>query len=150
MSIGHTIHDLQDIRNFIFAGRAVFTLVSKISKNRITYKLSGVQSSNNDVVFVRVKSNDNHWIYLGTIFNKKNFVLSRKSKITQEAPSAKGIMWLVKVIVEKRQELLDKIEFWHEGKCGKCGRKLTVPESIKLGLGPQCKGEVLYDSEHQR
>ena len=29
----------------------------------------------------------------------------------------------------------------HEGKCGKCGRPLTVPESVKTGLGPICSGK---------
>jgi hypothetical protein len=26
----------------------------------------------------------------------------------------------------------------HEGKCGRCGRTLTVPESIESGFGPEC------------
>lgn len=26
----------------------------------------------------------------------------------------------------------------HEGKCGRCGRKLTVPASIESGIGPEC------------
>jgi hypothetical protein len=26
----------------------------------------------------------------------------------------------------------------HEGKCGRCGRKLTVPSSIDNGIGPEC------------
>ena len=26
----------------------------------------------------------------------------------------------------------------HSGCCGRCGRKLTVPESIDTGLGPVC------------
>jgi hypothetical protein len=29
-------------------------------------------------------------------------------------------------------------EVWHEGKCGKCGRALTVPSSILTGIGPEC------------
>jgi len=32
------------------------------------------------------------------------------------------------------------LNFFHEGKCGKCGRKLTTPESIKNGFGPTCLG----------
>jgi hypothetical protein len=32
----------------------------------------------------------------------------------------------------------DKLEVWHEGRCGRCGRRLTVPESIESGLGPEC------------
>lgn len=26
----------------------------------------------------------------------------------------------------------------HEGRCGRCGRRLTVPSSIEYGLGPVC------------
>ena len=26
----------------------------------------------------------------------------------------------------------------HEGKCGRCGRKLTTPESCLRGIGPEC------------
>ena len=26
----------------------------------------------------------------------------------------------------------------HEGRCGRCGRPLTVPESIDRGIGPEC------------
>jgi hypothetical protein len=26
----------------------------------------------------------------------------------------------------------------HNGSCGRCGRKLTVPTSIKAGIGPEC------------
>jgi hypothetical protein len=27
----------------------------------------------------------------------------------------------------------------HEGMCGRCGRLLTVPESIETGIGPECR-----------
>jgi hypothetical protein len=30
------------------------------------------------------------------------------------------------------------LEFWHEGRCGRCGRRLTVPDSIASGYGPEC------------
>lgn len=26
----------------------------------------------------------------------------------------------------------------HEGRCGRCGRKLTTPESVERGIGPEC------------
>jgi hypothetical protein len=32
------------------------------------------------------------------------------------------------------------VEVWHEGHCMRCGRALTVPESISTGLGPVCAG----------
>jgi hypothetical protein len=30
------------------------------------------------------------------------------------------------------------IEIWHQGRCGKCGKVLTVPKSIESGFGPEC------------
>jgi hypothetical protein len=30
----------------------------------------------------------------------------------------------------------------HEGKCGRCGRPLTVPESLELGIGPDCANQM--------
>jgi hypothetical protein len=33
---------------------------------------------------------------------------------------------------------MPNLEIWHEGRCGRCGRKLTVPESIHNGYGPEC------------
>lgn len=30
----------------------------------------------------------------------------------------------------------------HMGKCGRCGRPLTVPESIDLGIGPDCADQM--------
>ena len=35
------------------------------------------------------------------------------------------------------------LEVWHEGRCGRCNRALTVPESIASGIGPECAKHVL-------
>ncbi len=34
------------------------------------------------------------------------------------------------------------IEYLYEGKCRRCNRTLTVPESIESGIGPVCAGKV--------
>lgn len=34
-------------------------------------------------------------------------------------------------------------QFLQSGKCSRCGRKLTTPESIKRGMGPECAGKGL-------
>ena len=30
----------------------------------------------------------------------------------------------------------------HEGRCGRCGRPLTVPESLEVGIGPDCAEQM--------
>ena len=37
-----------------------------------------------------------------------------------------------------RGVLPEALRVLHHGRCGRCGRKLTTPESIRLGLGPVC------------
>ena len=34
------------------------------------------------------------------------------------------------------------VEWMQEGRCMKCGRKLTTPESLKAGIGPVCAGRA--------
>lgn len=38
-------------------------------------------------------------------------------------------------------------EFWHSGRCSKCGRELTDPVSIENGLGPVCGSRTMKASE---
>lgn len=37
---------------------------------------------------------------------------------------------------------IDGCEIWHNGRCSRCGRLLTVPESIAKGIGPECENRV--------
>jgi hypothetical protein len=39
-------------------------------------------------------------------------------------------------------ELPKGLKVHHEGRCCRCGRKLTVPESIETGLGPECASRL--------
>lgn len=34
----------------------------------------------------------------------------------------------------------------HAGKCGRCNRKLTNPESLATGIGPECAGRKPYNA----
>ena len=69
--------------------------------------------------------------FIGTVLHGR-FVPRRGAP---PAPSAVAFGW-----VWERRQRLDALpcEVWHEGRCGKCGRVLTVPESLILGLGPEC------------
>jgi hypothetical protein len=49
----------------------------------------------------------------------------KKSKITTDAQSVRVFQYVINKL--KLKNLPDFIEVWHEGKCGKYGRTLTVP-----------------------
>lgn len=127
-----------DIKKFIFAGNSTFTLLNTTTNNRFTYKVR--KSKDNDIFFVSVltgSDNISNYTFIGFIKNNK-FFYSKKSRISVEAVSFKAINWFFNHI----NNLPSIINVLHEGKCGRCGRKLTTPESINRGLGPECSGLV--------
>lgn len=68
------------------------------------------------------------------------FRQTAKAKITAEAPSVKGFVFFWNAIAAGKMPCSMTVR--HEGKCGRCGRKLTVPESIDRGIGPECAGKM--------
>jgi len=117
---------------FMLAGNATFTIVSKKTGVRFTYNVF----AKNDMHFVKVLTGPDTYSFLGTIFNGLDYRHGRKSQISEGAPSALAFHWFM------AQPGTDSVEFFHAGKCGRCGRELTVPESIESGLGPECSRRV--------
>lgn len=42
-------------------------------------------------------------------------------------------------ILNHPERFVGRLEFMLEGKCRKCNRRLTNPESIESGIGPECR-----------
>ena len=129
---------------FILAGNATFTVESKITGKRFTYKVNKLDDLEKDLWFVGVLTgpdNNADYTYLGIIQNNRIFKRTAKSPISPDADSHKAFAWvwgkiLAGANIEKQASI------YHEGRCGRCGRKLTVPESIKSGFGPECREKV--------
>ena len=120
--------------DFILGGNALFTIKNPKTNNRFTYKVK--KHKIQDLFFVQVLTGPDIFEYFGLIKNS-NFRHSQKSRISDEAQSVKVFDFLITKL--QNNNLLDFIEIWHEGKCCKCGRTLTDPTSIELGIGPQCR-----------
>lgn len=143
--------EVDQIRRFVLAGNATFTIVSLGTGTRFTYRvrstsrgpksaMAGVTVAERAVHHVAVltgPSNEQDYQFLGTVFPNKKYVAGRKSKIAPDAPSARAFTWFWIRLASGRGPSR-VAEFWHEGRCGRCGRCLTVPESIASGLGPEC------------
>jgi len=133
------------VEQFVMGGNAYFTIVNPLTDGRFTYRVSRKENDDGtkSPYFVSVLTGPDNWSnyrYIGVMFDDGKFVHGKKSKISGDAPSAKAISWFLKSLSSQKQ--LERIEFWHEGRCGVCGRKLTVPESIENGIGPVCEGKV--------
>lgn len=118
--------------NFILAGNSTSTFLNPETGNRFTYKVKKAKDS--DLYFVSVLTSSDVYSYIGYIL--KDFKHGKKSKIKNSAQSVKVFNYIFRKL--KSGNLSDSIEIWHNGKCGKCGRKLTVPSSIDTGIGPEC------------
>ena len=126
-------------KTFALAGNATFTVTSVKTGTRFTYKVR--QPNPEAPHFVKVltgSDNENSYTFLGTIFSDGTFRHGKKSPIGPDAPSSKAFSY----VWTHLDELTGKVEIHHEGKCCRCGRKLTVPESIESGIGPECREKM--------
>lgn len=57
--------------------------------------------------------------------------------VGSDAPSVKGLEWLV-ARLNAGMDPAPAAEVWHDGRCCVCRRALTRPESVAVGVGPDC------------
>jgi hypothetical protein len=135
------------LKQFATAGNATFTVSNLTTGNRFTFRVK--QSKNpsaKHLRFVQVltgNNNENSYEFLGTLFPSVTgfyYAHGKRSRITSEAPSAKCFAWLWRYVDELAA--FPQVQIRHAGKCCRCGRKLTVPNSVLSGVGPECAGKM--------
>lgn len=127
----------QNLLRFLRAGNARATFRSLKTGTRFTYRVRA--SKDGTVWFVSILTgpdNETSYTFVGTIFQDGQYRHSTKSRVGQDAPSVKAFQWVLDRL-NKRAELTD-LEVSHEGRCGRCQRVLTTPESCARGVGPEC------------
>jgi hypothetical protein len=143
----HRITNSADARTFITAGNAYLTLRSAKTGTRYTYRVSAHKHQAGLFFVSTLYGSDNtgDYAYLG-IIRDNQFSLTSKSKFTFESPQFKAFAWAWGQLW-RSDNVPDTLEIWHEGRCGKCGRLLTVPESIANGIGPECAKKIAFRAE---
>jgi hypothetical protein len=143
------IKDPTDALNYIYGGKGKFTIVSKKTDTRFTYRVSRGKKRENSLLeplmFVSVLNgpdNQSNYKYIGYI-DQEHIGLQAGRKGQPTLDSYIALNWVINQVAV--QEMPPQLEVWHSGKCGACGRELTVPESIATGLGPVCAKRV-YDA----
>ena len=144
--------DAVSARQYLRAGRATVTLVSKKTGNRFTYRVStptdretGKPATDGTLMVSVLTGSDNNssYTWLGRVA-REIFWVGRKNpkpgEISKDAPSAKAFAWAWQKLAQGT--LPAELEIWHEGRCGRCGLKLTVPESVARGFGPDCAAKL--------
>lgn len=115
-------------KHFTFVIKA---LPARSKPNAKTLLLSVLTGSDNETSYsyVGILAQDEH--------RPPTIITTRGSKVTQDAQSVRSLLWTLNKI-KLGQELPEGYSCQHSGKCCRCGRKLTTPESITLGIGPVC------------
>lgn len=131
------------IREYLEGGRGVVTLHSPSGEHR-TYSFRKPFDAifQNDpyfknALFVYAMTSSNNWMYVG-MYNNNAFRLTQASRYGINHPIVKGARYLVRMM---NNELAAQgpMVLYHEGVCSVCGRRLTNPKSINIGVGPRCR-----------
>lgn len=133
-------------REFITAGRAVFT-TSNPQGDRFTFRVrkckwkSRFMADQSFLIGEWMNGPDNEVNYVPMLAIDPAFLIPLVAPnaplwISGAKPS-NILRWVLKLIRNGEQPP-PGYEIRHAGRCGRCGRLLTVPESIETGLGPEC------------
>jgi hypothetical protein len=136
------IRDVAQARSFTLAGKAVLTLQSARTNQHFTYRVKqAVDRATGEIQplwFVSLLTNgsadEGQFSYIGVI-RSDAFALTAKSKAGLDAASVQAFAFFWN---RCRAEIPASLNVMHAGKCGRCGRTLTHPESLETGIGPEC------------
>ena len=133
--------------DFLTGGHAIFT-VSNPTGEYYTYRVTTPKDFNetSPIWFVSLLTGPNNlrdYTYLGIMrkgreTGKLLVTTTAKSKYDKDSKPVKVIKWAVAKVEE--QQIPEGYDVKHIGRCGRCGRELTTPESIDSGIGPICAG----------
>lgn len=122
---------------FFEGGKAIFTVFNNKGEH-ITYKIRKKGDSPFFVSLLTGPDNYRNYTYIGLyIPSWKAIKLTEKSKLLPESKPVKVFNWAVQQVWENHS-LPEGYGIVHENKCCRCGRKLTTPESVENGIGPEC------------
>lgn len=127
----------QNWKAFVKAGDAAFTVENEDTGNRLMFRVQKHQEK--ELWFVKVLCGPDHeadYAYIGCLFGH-DFRRTAKSRVSEDTPSFRALGWLAQYL-QSEHELPECVHVYHEGRCGRCGRRLTVPASIEAGFGPEC------------
>jgi hypothetical protein len=134
-------------KSFFEGGKAIFT-VSNASGQHYTFKIRRPRPEMPFFVSMLTgPDNNSSYSYLG-IYNPQRLsvYLTAKSKYNEDSTPVKVIRWAINKVgtapAGQAPVLPAGYAIQHDGRCCRCGRRLTHPESIETGIGPECAGRI--------
>lgn len=133
---------------FFLGGHAVFT-VGNDKGEHYTYQVTKSKPSKDrmPVHFVALLTgpdNENDYNYLGLYDSTKLLRMTKASRLAEDSKPCKVFRWALRKVRDNQSgdRLPQGYTIRHAGKCCRCGRTLTTPESIERGIGPECADKM--------
>lgn len=137
----HQLESLDAVRTFATGGKAKLTAVIVPQDKRYTYRVkAGKKDGVYFVDLLTAPDNERSYTSLGWIKGGR-FDTCRWAKVSAAAHSFR-VFARIWEISQSAGPIPPALEVWHEGKCCRCGRTLTVPTSIASGIGPECAKRI--------
>ena len=139
MEITRNVIPPQYLKEFILGGNAYFTAVSTPTCKKFTFRVREKKTLNNGTLyFVSFMSLPQHYVFMGTIFDESIYRISNKSKFPYGTLEQTVFIKIWDWVKNNSVPGEHMIRFFHEGRCARCGYRLTDPISIIRGFGPCC------------
>lgn len=130
----HRFASPQAALSFALAGRAVLTLQSERTGVHFTYQLRRAEADKR-LWYVSVLNGPQQFVYMA-VLDDRGPRATRKSAVGADAPAFRAFSyWWQHAAAGKAAP---HCTARHEGRCGRCHRALTHPESLDAGIGPEC------------
>ena len=128
-------------KDFALAGRAIFTIENPKGE-RYTFRIKeGKKTPGRPACFfggiLTGSDNTNDYRFVGIVDAQTMRLRATAKGLASTAQAFKTLDWLL-MVVDGKRTLPEGYKVFHAGRCGRCGRLLTVPESIISGIGPEC------------
>ena len=132
--------ELTNTAAFVLAGNATITLQNGDKGKHYTYKI--VRSRDKEVLYfvhlLRGPDNEEDYTYIGCYYSDTEYFHAAKRWRSSPEYSWPAALRQIKHLFMTLDHKPPRLRVFHEGRCGRCGRKLTTPESITSGFGPEC------------
>jgi len=137
-----TTAKLTVLPEFVMAGKAIFT-VSNPEGKRYTFKVEKPDRYRGEYFASVMTGSDNEasYSYVAMMSEAGNLRTTRGSKMPETDVRFKVLKWALDVVFGRRKAP-DGYAIEGSGACWRCGRTLTVPESLHRGYGPECASRV--------
>ena len=125
------------------SGNCTFTVRSLKTQKRYTFKVSKPKQAHDDIRFVALLAgpdNESDYVYVGMITPSLEFRLTRASQMTLSSEPVIAFSYVWNFL--SNEQPAPGVEIFYASRCARCGRKLTVPESVEAQYGPECIGKV--------